>query len=138
MTNTTATTNQTTSIAFASLPALATELLGGTFAGITTRPDGTHCAVVLLTHQPTGRVNWQAAMDWAASIEAELPSRPVAALLYANCKPLLAPRWHWTSETDEDNASAAWDCLFDDGFQGYGHKSYEGSAVAVRLIPLTA
>jgi hypothetical protein len=30
----------------------------------------------------------------------------------------------------------AWGCYFSDGLQGYYHKSYEGSAVAVRLIPL--
>lgn len=126
------------SIPFAQLPALATELHGGTFAGITTRKDGTHCAVVLLPNQPATRLSWQAAMDWAASIEAELPSRPVAALLYANCKPLLAPRWHWTNETEEDDASCAWNCYFYDGHQSYYHESSGGSAVAVRLIPLTA
>ena len=120
------------------LPALREPLENGVFAGITTRPDGTHCAVVLLTHQPAGRLTWQAAMDWAASIEAELPSRPVAALLYANCKPLLAPRWHWTCEADEDAASCAWICGFSYGGQYFNHKSYGGSAVAVRLIPLTA
>lgn len=118
------------------LPALREPFENGVFAGITTRSDGTHCAVVLLTHQLVGRDSWQAAMDWAASIEAELPSRPVAALLYANCKTLLAPRWHWTSEADEDDAPYAWDCSFTYGGQSLGHLSYEGSAVAVRYIVL--
>ena len=94
--------------------------------------------MVLLPNQPATRLNWQAAMDWAASIEAELPSRPVATMLFANCKPLLAPRWHWTNESEVDDASCAWFCNFDYGHQYNLHKSYEGSAVAVRLIPLTA
>ena len=75
-------------------------------------------------------------MDWAKALDAELPTRPIAALLFANAKDKLRPLWHWTS--DEDDASCAWSCLFHDGLQGYIHKSYEGSAVAVRLIPLTA
>jgi hypothetical protein len=36
------------SIQFADLPALGAEFKGGKFAGITTRPDGSHCAVLLL------------------------------------------------------------------------------------------
>ena len=125
----------TQTIAIATLPALGADLQGGTFAGITTRQDGTHCAVVLLPDLGT-KLTWDKAMDWAKALDAELPTRPIAALLFANAKDKLRPLWHWTS--DEDDASCAWSCLFHDGLQGYIHKSYEGSAVAVRLIPLTA
>jgi hypothetical protein len=117
------------------LPALGEQLENGTFAGITTKPDGTHHAVVLLPDQGT-ELTWNKAMNWAKKLKAELPSRPVAALLFANVKAKLQRGWHWTSE--EDDASCAWVCDFIYGFQGYDHKSYEGSAVAVRLIPLTA
>lgn len=123
---------------FTDLPKLNEPLDGGIFAGVITQQDGTHCAVVLLPNQPATKLNWQAAMDWAASQDATLPTRPVAALLFANLKPLLARRWHWSSETDEDDASYAWFCLFNTSNQYDGHKSYEGSAVAVRCIPLTA
>lgn len=112
---------QAEAITLASLPALGAALEGGTFAGLTTRKDGTHCAVVLLPEQGTD-LTWKKAMNWAKKIDAELPTRPVAALLFANVKDKLQPRWHWTSE--EDDASYAW--------------RHEGSAVAVRLIPLTA
>jgi hypothetical protein len=124
-----------TMLTIANLPALGEQLENGTFAGITTKPDGTHHAVVLLPDQGT-ELTWKKAMNWAKKLEAELPSRPVAALLFANVKAKLQPRWHWTSE--EDDASFAWCCGFDGGNQGYYRKSYEGSAVAVRLIPLTA
>lgn len=116
------------------LPALGAALHGGIFAGLTTRKDGTHCAVVLLPDQGAD-LTWAKACTWAQKLEAELPSRPVAALLFANTKDQLRPNWHWTSEPD--GASYAWSCCFSGGNQFSSHKSFEGSAVAVRLIPLT-
>jgi hypothetical protein len=122
-------------ISLASLPAIGADLEGGTFAGLTTKPDGTHCAVVLLPDAGTD-LTWTKAKAWAKKQGGELPSRPVAALLFANVKASLQPRWHWTS--DEYDASYAWRCDFGYGTQSHGHKSYEGSAVAVRQIPLAA
>ncbi|OGB26235.1 MAG: hypothetical protein A3I66_00775 [Burkholderiales bacterium RIFCSPLOWO2_02_FULL_57_36] len=103
---------------------------------MTTKKDGTHCAVVLLPKQAEQRLTWKKAKTWAAKQGGELPSRPVAALLFANVKDKLNPSWHWTS--DEDDASFAWLCTFTLGIQYDFHKSYEGGVVAVRLIPLTA
>ncbi len=117
------------------LPVLGQPLKGGTFAGFTTKKDGTHCAVALLPGFKED-VNWDDAKAWAAEQGGELPSRPVAALLFANVKDQLKPYWHWTSE--EWSASYAWSCDFLSGGQSGSHKRYEGSAVAVRLIPLTA
>jgi len=123
------------SISLAALPAVGTDLEGGTFAGVTTRPDGTRCAVVLLPGKAND-LTWEAAKAWAAEQDGELPTRPVAALLFANVKSELDPKWHWTA--DEYSASYAWICLFYFGYQLNHHKSYELAAVAVRLIPLTA
>ena len=120
-------------IDLASLPPIGKSLDGGTFAGLTTKPDGTHCAVVLLPGNATD-LTWAKAKAWAKKQGGELPSRPVAALLFANVKASLQPRWHWTSE--EDDASFAWFCSFYYGLQTYGRKSYEGSAVAVRYIKI--
>jgi len=124
-----------TSIAFSALPDLGDTLDAGTFAGIITRHDGSHHAVVLLPEKASD-LTWQAAMDWAAAQDAQLPSRPVASLLFANLSDKLDGEWHWTSE--QSGASYAWYCGFDVGDVDYHRKSYEGSAVAVRLIPLTA
>ena len=123
------------SISIAHLPAVGAELDGGIFAGLTTSKSGMHHAVVLLPDQGT-KLTWKKAMNWAEKLEAELPSRPIAALLFANLKDKLQPNWHWTRE--EDDASCAWGCLFNYGYQSSNRKSYEGSAVAVRCIPLTA
>jgi hypothetical protein len=122
----------------ASLPALGANLEAGIFAGLTTKPDGTHCAVLLVAEKPGGKLTWQQAVEWAASVQGELPSRPVSALLFANARDQFEKAWHWTSETDEDDGSYAWDQYFSYGNQNINHKSFEGRARAVRLIPLTA
>jgi len=123
------------SISLAALPAVGTDLEGGTFAGVTTRPDGTHCAVVLLPGTAED-LTWEAAKAWALEQGGELPTRPVAAILFANVKPALSPEWHWTA--DEYSASIAWGCDFYYGCQDFINKDDELSAVAVRMIPLTA
>jgi len=115
------------------LPKLGEHLDEGIFAGLTTKTDGTHCAVVLLPGKGHD-LSWSDAKAWATEQGGELPSRPVAALLFANAKDQLRQEWHWTA--DEDGASSAWDCNFDYGLQLTSRKSFVGSAVAVRLIPL--
>lgn len=126
--------NETT-IQFSNLPALGADLQGGTFAGLTTRKDGTHCAVILLPNKAQ-ELEWQRAMDWANELNAEVPSRPVAALLFANAKDKLSDDWHWTCE--EYGASYAWYCNFTYGSHTRAHKDTQCAAVAVRLIPITA
>lgn len=121
---------------FSDLPAIGQPLDVGLFAGITTKPDGTHCAVVLLANKPAKDVTWKQAMNWAKKLDAELPARPASALLFANLKAEFEPRWHWTCEALD--SSYAWNQGFDYGFQYYGGKSFAGRARAVRLIRLAA
>lgn len=123
-----------TSTTLATLPTIGAALAGGTFAGLTTLPNGTHHAVVLLPGKGDD-LTWQQAGEWAAEQGGALPTRPVAALLFANAKAQLQPEWHWTA--DEHSASYAWYCYFFNGTQNDDLKSSEGSAVAVRLIPLS-
>jgi hypothetical protein len=125
-------------LTLAALPALGAPFGPGLFAGLTTKPDGTHCAVVLLADKPPKLLPWKKAVAWAEELGAELPARPVAALLYANCKDQfdLDPSWHWTSEALD--GSGAWYQTFGTGTQYGTHKSYEGRARAVRLIHLVA
>jgi hypothetical protein len=130
------TTAAPSALSLATLPPLKAELQGGLFAGLVTLPDGTHQAVVLLAARPDKRLTWKQAMAWAVEAGGQLPSRPIAALLYANCKPHLEADWHWTNETE--GSSYAWYCNFYDGSQYYGRRSAGGCAVAVRLIPLAA
>jgi hypothetical protein len=125
-----------TSIKPSELPELGAPLADGIFSGLTTKKDGTHCAVVLLPAKPSERLDWKAAMKWAEDIDAELPTRPVAALLFANLGDQFEKHWHWTSESCDFDGSYAWNQYFDRGTQLSLHKSYEGRCRAVRLIPL--
>lgn len=120
---------------FTELPLLGSPLNGGIFAGVITQKDGTHVAVVLLPERGT-KMTWGQATDWAQKQCGVLPTRPIAALLFANARAYLSYGWHWTSEEDEGEASYAWYCRFNYGTQLYTRKSYEGAAVAVRLIVL--
>lgn len=108
---------------------------GGIFAGLTTTKDGRHCAVILLADKPADDLSWKKAMNWAEKLGAELPTRTVAAMLFANLKDQFEERWHWTSEAFD--GSCAWGQGFLSGYQLGLHKSYGGRARAVRLIQLT-
>ena len=120
---------------FNDLPAIGQPLDAGTFVGLTTKPDGTHHAVVLLADRSEKRLPWRASLAWAKKLKAELPTRPVAALLFANAKAQFESDWHWTSEAYD--SSYAWYQGFDLGSQSDDIKSFEARARAVRLIQLT-
>ena len=86
--------------------------------------------LVLMAPRPDGDLRWQGAMDWAFSVVGALPTRQEQALLYANCKSHLKPKWHWSSETHEEDASYAWGCDFD-----YGTQNSSTRATRARLLP---
>lgn len=119
-------------IKFQDLPAVAARLDDGTFAGVISIKQA-HYAVVLLDPQGSDLTHSEAAA-WAAANGGELPTRPVAALLFTNLKNLLREEWHWTADTQ--GAFHVWDCDFYDGTQDLNHKSCKGSAIAVKLIPI--
>ena len=121
---------------FTYLPALGQPLDGGIFCGMTTTPDGQHFAVVLLADKPAADLDWKGAVAWATSVGGALPTRPLAAMLFANAKEHFEKDWHWLSE--EFDGSYAWGQFFGLGTQDSDRKSYEGRARAVRLIPISA
>ena len=108
---------------------------GERYAGAVLDEDGDHqFHLVLMAQRPAAKLNWQAAMEWAQGIGGYIPTRQEQALLYANCKPHLEKVWHWSSESYESDASYAWIYYFLNGDQSINHKSFEGSAVAVRRV----
>ena len=108
---------------------------GEHYAGAVLDANGEHMHhLVLMAARPDAEVTWKDALEWAEQAGGALPTRQEQALLFANCKPHLQPRWHWSCEEHEEDASYAWGCYFGYGTQDYGHKSYEGSAVAVRRV----
>jgi hypothetical protein len=123
-------------IKFSELPALGAPLDGGIFVGAITQPDGNNVAVTLLPDQAKD-VTWQAALDWAANLNAQLPTRPMASMIFANTIDRPQSDWHWTCEEAKNYASYAWVCNFLIGYQTLNRKSFKGAAVAVRLIHIT-
>lgn len=118
------------------VPAATIELQPGErYAGAVLDAEG-HVLhhTILLPARPEGPAPWQAQMDWAASIGGDLPSPREQSLLFANCRESLPGTWCWSNETCASSASYAWHCYFDNGIQDYDHKSFPGSAVAVRRL----
>ena len=110
---------------------------GEHYAGAVLDANGQHMHhLVLMAAKPEAELHWKAALEWAEEVGGALPTRQEQALLLANCKPHLQPRWHWSCEEHENNASNAWGCYFSGGTQDYVRKSFEGSAVAVRYIKI--
>lgn len=91
--------------------------------------------LVLLPARPEAGLTWQAAKNWAASVGGELPTPQEQSLLFAHCKDHLPEALCWSNKEAAD-ASYAWLCNFNDGYQNSNHKSFEGSAVAVRRLIL--
>ncbi|TXC62102.1 DUF1566 domain-containing protein [Piscinibacter aquaticus] len=111
-----------------SLPKIGETLEGGIFAGLTTTKDGTHYGAILLADKPKTRLSWGDAMAFAERINAALPTRAVAAQLFANLKPQFEEARHWTSEALNEDCSYARYQHFYYGSQGYDLKAHEGRA----------
>lgn len=111
---------------------------GEQYAGIVLDADGhpTH-HLSLLPQQPDSRLTWDAAMEWASSQGAELPTQQEQALLYANLKHAFDPDWYWSGERYAGNASNAWIQYFANGSQYNTGKGYQGRVRAVRRIVIS-
>ena len=116
------------------LPTIGSQLAGGTYAGITTGTDGAPYALILLDDKPAERLTWRKAINWAKKLDAELPTRPEGAMLFANLKDSFEPAAHWTSESLD--SAWAWFQHFYYGTQYDGRQNYELRARAVRRLPI--
>jgi hypothetical protein len=113
---------------------------GGYFAGLVRGTEGAPDHLLILSaHKPAKELAWQAAMDWAASLDADdhrdwsLPNRAESAVLFGNVRDQFADGgWHWTGEQYSRNL--AWGQDFDVGLQTTIDKGYEGRARAVRRL----
>jgi len=87
--------------------------------------------LVLLPDEPTDKLNWQAAQDWARRIGGQLPTRDESALLYAHLRDKIdSSGWYWTST--QYSAGYAWGQYFSHGGQHDSSKWDEARARAVR------
>jgi len=121
-----------------SIPAAQITLVDGElYAGLILNEDGTpghHLVLLPGDHEDT---EWNAAVEWAKSINGELPTRREQSLLFANCKQHFEEDWYWSGELYASDASFAWCQYFSYGYQSYGVPiNYQCRARAVRRLPI--
>ncbi len=109
---------------------------GEHYAGLILNEDGIPAHHLVLLPGDQDDTNWQAAMDWAKSINGELPTRREQSLLFANCKQQFKEDWYWSGELHASDASSAWSQYFTSGHQGNRHTSHQLRARAVRRLPI--
>ena len=123
--------------ATAAAVAAAFELAEGeAYAGVLLNEDGTPSHHLILLPGDVEDKTYQLAIDWAASIGGELPTRREQSLLFANAKQHFKRDWYWSSEQHASDESYAWDQDFDYGFQFTSLKSAELRARAVRRLTI--
>lgn len=115
---------------------------GGIYAGVMRGRDGApdyHLLVgdAVETLKP---LPWDKAMAAAKDMEGDghkdytLPFRAEQALQFANVPELFESEWYWSCEQHAAYSGCAWVQGFGGGSQGYGHKSYDYRARAVRRL----
>ena len=91
--------------------------------------------LILLPATTDKDLKWQEAIDWAASVGGELPTRDESALLYANVRDQIdQDYWYWTSTPHASEPSWAWGQDFDNGLQNDDPKVNHYWARAVRRV----
>jgi hypothetical protein len=105
---------------------------GERYAGLLLDDQGEPSAHLILMPGEAEGVTWQAALDWAAEIGGELPTRQEQSLLFANLKSEFQPKAYWSNTQYSDNS--AWCQDFDIGDQFTSLKSAELRARAVRRL----
>jgi hypothetical protein len=105
---------------------------GEQYVGAIISANGAKREHIILLPGEAEDMNWQSAMDWAASIGGHLPDRCESALLFATMKDQFKPEWHWTCEQNAAYPDYAWLQGFNDGNQYDGRESGEYRARAVR------
>ena len=108
---------------------------GEKFAGTIITPDGKYRHHLILLPQEAEENNWQAQMDWAASLGGDLPDRVESALLFATLRDEFKPEWYWTKEQRASGADWVWMQTFSDGYQyDYRKDGYYRARAVRRLI----
>lgn len=125
----------TSMVNFNALPPVGSPLGAGVFVGVMTQPTGRHVAVILLPDRAHD-VSWDAAIQWAKQLDAQLPTRAMAALIFANTTMRPQAQRQWTCEEFRAHSNYAWNCNYCYGTQDRILKSNKACAVAVHLLGL--
>ena len=107
---------------------------GEKFVGVIVSADGKYRHALILLPGESEPNNWQAQMEWAASIGGELPDRVESALLFATLRDEFKKSDCWTREQHAAFSAYAWMQYFGYGGQLIILKSYDYRARAVRRL----
>lgn len=107
---------------------------GEHYAGLILGKDGEASYHLILLPEDKASSKWQEAMDWAKSINGELPTRREQSLLFANLKEQFQETYYWSCETHASYSDYAWNQYFYNGNQRYCFKGNVNRARAVRRI----
>jgi hypothetical protein len=110
--------------------------LGEHYAGIILGKNGESSYHLILLAESRKSIRWKDALDWAESINGELPTRREQSLLFANLKEQFESEWYWSSEQHAPGSSYAWCHGFSSGNQAYHLNTGELRARAVRRLEL--
>ncbi|MGA7781130.1 MAG: DUF1566 domain-containing protein [Paraburkholderia sp.] len=107
---------------------------GEVYVGAVFTPEGRgHHAILLAGSR--GLSTWKDALEWAASVGGDLPSRFELLMLYTHAKDQFESDWYWSNQSYEHNDAFAWCQDFGYGNQDLTHKGYSGCrARAVRRL----
>ncbi|SDH41548.1 MULTISPECIES: DUF1566 domain-containing protein [unclassified Duganella] len=108
---------------------------GGIYAGIARGQNGQPDEHLILLPGDE-KLNWDAAVAFAAAAGGRLPTRREQSLLFANLKEEFKEAWYWSGEQHEVDTDYAWYQYFYDGSQDTLRKSVAGRARAVRSIAI--
>lgn len=109
---------------------------GEKFVGTIITHDGEYHHHLILLPGYAELNNWQAQLDWAASIGGDLPDRVEGALINATMHEEFKPEWHWLKDQYATYSDLAWLQDFDDGDQTYDLKGNSYRACAVRRVKI--
>ncbi len=107
---------------------------GEHYAGTVIGHEGECSYHLILLPGAAEEVSHQAATEWAAGIDGELPNRREQALLYANLKEHFEGAWYWSSQQHESDPDYAWCQYFGNGDQSITRRDNELRARAVRRL----
>mgnify|MGYP003385458884 CR=1 FL=1 len=117
------------------IPSIDIELRQGErYVGLILSEQGQPSHHLVLLPGKAENKTWEQALAWAAEQGGELPTRAEQSLLFANLKGEFEEAYYWSGQAHETNSSWAWYQYFLSGGQGYGRKSNEFRARAVRRL----
>jgi len=113
----------------------AHENVGETYAGLVLgQDDEPDYHLFLLDEKPSSLLNWAAAVEWAETLEATIPSPRELSLLFANRPDAFEAQWHWSNSPDSANKDKAWAQSFEDGSRVLIAKKTNCRARAIRRV----